>query len=44
LNEKILEEIDAAYQEADTWGFENAEQQKIFYRYLKNSLTQVLNL
>jgi len=41
LNEKILEEIDAAFQEADTWGYANPDQQKIFYKVLTKSLPQM---
>jgi len=43
LNEKVLEEIDAAHQEADTWGYANPDQQKIFYKQLTNSLPEMFD-
>jgi len=38
LNEKILEEIDHAFQEADTAGYDNAVKHKIFLRTLSSSI------
>jgi hypothetical protein len=38
LHEKILEEIDTAFNEADAWGYTNPVQQKIFLRILGASV------
>jgi len=43
LQEKVLEEIDHAHQEADRSGFENPGQMKIFYRQLTNCLPEIFD-
>ena len=38
LQEKIFEEIDTAFNEADEWGYTNPAQQKIFLQFLGRSV------